>query len=155
MSNKERFLNLVSNEKSNTLQNLKERKKNRAMLRESQSIAFKILERLETLKWTQKKLAEQLDVSPQQVNKIISGKENLTLETLVKLQIVLEIPLLVTSIEKMVDEMMKSHKVEVSQDYKVPKKVTISIQPNNPTVIKFSAKQETRKFENFKTAINE
>jgi|688.fasta_scaffold700466_2 transcriptional regulator with XRE-family HTH domain len=153
MTNKEKFLNLVSNEKSNTLQNLKERKKNRAVLRESQSIAFKVVQRLDTLKWTQKKLAENLDVSPQQVTKIISGKENLTLETLVKLQTVLEIPLLVTSIEKIFDEMMQSHKVEVSQDYKVPEKVTISIQPNNPSVVKFTAKQETTTYENFKTAM--
>ncbi len=48
-----------------------------------------------------------------------------------------------------------THKVEVSQDYKVPEKVTISIQPNNPNVVKFSAKQETTTYENFKTAINE
>jgi hypothetical protein len=34
MNNKEKFLNLVSEEQSNTLKNLKERKNNRAMLRE-------------------------------------------------------------------------------------------------------------------------
>ncbi len=154
-SNKEKFLNLVSKEKSNTLQNIKERKKNRAMLRESKNIAFKVLMRLDELKWKQKDLAEKLGVSAQQVTKIVSGKENLTLDTLVKLQDVLQIPLLVTSIEKMLDEMMQSHKVEVSQDYKVPAKVTICIQPNNPNVVKFRAKQATTKYESFKTAINE
>lgn len=152
MSNKDKFLNLVSKETSNTLQNLKERKKNRAMLRESQSIAFKVLMRLETLKWTQKKLAEKLEVTPQQVSKIISGKENLTLETLVKLQNVLEIPLLVTSIERAFDEIMETHKVEVTQDYDIPESITISVKPNSPSVKKLSFKQETETYNYFPIA---
>lgn len=152
MSNKDKFLNLVSKEPSNTLQNLKERKKNRAMLRESQSIAFKVLMRLETLKWTQKKLAEKLEVTPQQVSKIISGKENLTLETLVKLQNVLEIPLLVTSIERAFDEIMETHKVEVTQDYDIPESITISVKPNSPSVKKLSFKQETETYNYFPIA---
>ena len=41
-SNTEKFSKLVSKDQSNTLQNLKERKKNRAMLRESKDIAFKV-----------------------------------------------------------------------------------------------------------------
>ncbi|MEM0543334.1 helix-turn-helix transcriptional regulator [Flavobacterium sp. j3] len=152
MSNKEKFLNLVSEEQSNTLQNLKERKKNRAMLRESQSIAYKVLMRLETLKWTQKRLAEKLEVTPQQVSKIISGKENLTLETLVKLQVVLEIPLLVTCIERAFDEIMKTHKVEVIQDYDIPENITISVKQNSPVVKKISFKQETETYNYFSTA---
>lgn len=152
MSNKEKFLNLVSAEKSNTLQNLKERKKNRAMLRESQSIAFKVLMRLESLKWTQKKLAEKLEVTPQQVSKIISGKENLTLETLVKLQNVLEIPLLFTAVERAFDELVETHKVEVTQDYDVPQNITISIKQNTPSVKKLTYKQETSTYEYYSLA---
>lgn len=152
MSNKEKFLNLVSEEKSNTIQKLKERKKNRAMLRESQSIAFKVLMRLETLKWTQKKLAEKLEVTPQQVSKITSGKENLTLETIVKLQAVLDIPLLVTCIERAFDEIMETHKVEVTQDYDIPENITISVKQNSPVVKKLSSKQETETYNYFSIA---
>lgn len=152
MTNKEKFLNLVSDEKSNTLQNIKDRKKNRATLRESQSIAFKVLTRLEVLKWTQKKLAEKLEVSPQQVSKIISGKENLTLETLVKLQTVLEIPLLVTFIERAFDEIMDTHKVEVTQNYDIPEHITISVKPNTPTVKKLTFIQETETYNYFSIA---
>ena len=152
MSNKEKFLNLVSEEKSNTLQNLKERKKNRAMLRESQSIAIKVLMRLDALKWTQKKLAEKLEVTPQQVSKIISGKENLTLETLVKLQNVLEIPLLFTAVERAFEEMIETHKVEVTQDYDVPENITISVKPNTPNVVKLSYKQETSTYDYYPLA---
>lgn len=152
MNNKENFLKLVSEKKSNTLENIRDRKKNRAMLRESQSIAFKVLLRLEDLKWTQKKLAEKLEVTPQQVTKIISGKENLTIETLVKLQNVLEIALLVTYIENAVDEMMQTHKVEVTQAYDIPENINISIKPNTPSVKKISFTQETETYNYFSVA---
>ncbi len=96
MTNKEKFMLLVSDEKTGTLERISERVKNRAMLRESQKIAMKVLFRLDELEWTQKTLAIKLGVSPQQVNKLVSGKENLTLETIVKLQEVLDICILET-----------------------------------------------------------
>ena len=67
---------------------------NKLWLRVSQDIAFDILERLDDLNWTQKDLADKMGVSPQYVNKLVKGSENLTLETLVKLQTILNIPLL-------------------------------------------------------------
>jgi transcriptional regulator with XRE-family HTH domain len=100
MTNKEKFKSLISNEKSNTVTRNKERIKNRARLRESQDIALKVLNKLDALGWSQRKLAEKLNVSPQQVSKILKGKENLTLETQVKLQQVLDIPILASYYEK-------------------------------------------------------
>lgn len=94
MSNIEKLTALVSSKNTNTVANNKDRIKNRAMLRESQNIALKVLERLDDLHWTQKKLAEKLEVSPQQVTKIVKGQENLTLETQIKLQDILKIPIL-------------------------------------------------------------
>lgn len=99
-TNKYKFLSLVSKESSTTIETLKENRKNRAMLRESKNIAIKVLMRLDELQWKQKDLAEKLGVSKQQVTKIVSGKENLTLETLVKLQDCLSIPLLASYSEK-------------------------------------------------------
>jgi len=43
---------------------------------------------------TQKELAEKLQVSPQYVNKIVKGRENLSLETIVKLEKALNIRLI-------------------------------------------------------------
>ena len=77
MTNKEKFLELVSNEKVNTLENARERVKNRAMLRESQLIALKILKRLDELGWSQKDLGERMKVSPQQISKMVLVKINL------------------------------------------------------------------------------
>lgn len=99
MTNKEKFLALVSKEKTNTLGKNKERIKNREMLRESQQIAIKVLAKLDELSWTQKDLAKALEVSPQQVTKIVSGKENLTIETQIKLQNILGIPVLASYYE--------------------------------------------------------
>ena len=93
-TNRERFLELVSKEPNQTAQRNKERIAQRAMLRASSRIAFKVLERLDELDWTQEKLAEAMEVSPQSIHKMVKGKENLTLETLVKLQQVLDIPIL-------------------------------------------------------------
>jgi len=40
---------------------------------------------------TQKDLAGRMGVSPQQVNKITGGQENLTLQTIIKLELILGI----------------------------------------------------------------
>lgn len=100
MTNKENFLALVSEDNSKTIERNKERIRNRAMLRESQQIALKILLKLDDLGWTQKGLAEKMNVSPQQISKIVSGKENLTIETQIKLQNILDIPILASYYEK-------------------------------------------------------
>jgi transcriptional regulator with XRE-family HTH domain len=70
------------------------------MLRESQKIAFKVLSKLDELGWSQKILAEKMEVSPQQISKIVSGKENLTIDTQVKIQNVLDIPILASYYEE-------------------------------------------------------
>lgn len=104
MTNKEKFSTLVSNEKTDTLDRNRQKIKNRAMLRESQQIAIKILTKLEELGWSQKDLAKEMDVSPQQVTKIVSGKENLTIESQIKLQSILNIPVLASYYEnKMIE----------------------------------------------------
>ena len=43
---------------------------------------------------TQKKLAEIVGVSPQYINKVVKGRENLTLETIVKMEKALGIALI-------------------------------------------------------------
>lgn len=100
MTNKEKFMQLVSDRPSGTVERNKERIKNRAMLRESQKIAYKVLVRLDVLGWSQKKLADEMGVSAQYISKIVQGKENLTLETLKKLEVVLDIPILASYYEK-------------------------------------------------------
>lgn len=125
MTKKEQFKSLVSNEKPNTVVRNKERIKNRARLRESQQIALKVLTKLDEIGWSQRKLAEEMAVSPQQITKIVRGSENLTLETQVKIQEILDIPILATyyenKYEQGVEEIMPALKFENSNDYIIPK----------------------------------
>jgi plasmid maintenance system antidote protein VapI len=53
-----------------------------------------VLEALDEKKLTQKKLAELMKVTPQYVNNIVKGSENLTLETIAKLEKALGIELM-------------------------------------------------------------
>lgn len=99
MGNKEEFLKLVSDKKSDLLKNVHEKVKNRAWIRESQKIALKVLKRLDELNWTQRMLAEKMNITPQQLHKIVKGSENITLDTIVKLQTILEIPILASKNE--------------------------------------------------------
>ena len=117
-TNKEKFLAIVSKEKTKTLEKNKERIKNRAMLHESQQIAIKVLKKLEEKGWLQKDLANEMNVSPQQVNKIVKGQENLTLETQIKLQNILGIPVLASYYEvklNAIEEMILTVEKKVQQ----------------------------------------
>ncbi len=92
---KEKFQTLVAPEKTKTYQRIKDRVANKPHLEISQAIAIKVLEKLDKLGWSQKELALKMGVSPQQISKIVRGTENLTLESLVKIEKVLGIQLLV------------------------------------------------------------
>lgn len=105
MTNKDKFIQLISGEDNRTLADVKKRIKNRAMLRESQQIALKVLMKLDDFGWSQKDLAKAMEVTPQQITKIVSGKENLTIETQIKLQHILDIPVLASYYENKMTEM--------------------------------------------------
>lgn len=92
--NKEILNKIVSKEAVNTVEKNRQRIKNRMMLKESRKIALAVLLKLDEPGWSQKKLAKKMGVTPQYVNKIVKGKENLTLQTIVALQSILEIPIL-------------------------------------------------------------
>jgi transcriptional regulator with XRE-family HTH domain len=104
MTNKDKFNQLVSGEDNRTLADVNKRIKNRAMLRESQQIALKVLMKLDEFGWSQKDLAKAMEVTPQQITKIVSGKENLTIETQIKLQHILDIPVLASYYENKMTE---------------------------------------------------
>ncbi|MDD2475083.1 MAG: helix-turn-helix transcriptional regulator [Dysgonamonadaceae bacterium] len=94
MTNKEKFLALVSKEETQTIERAKTRLAKKSYTKLSNLIAFEILERLDEYGWSQRKLAEKMNVSPQQVNKWVKGNENFTLATLARLGEVLETELI-------------------------------------------------------------
>jgi transcriptional regulator with XRE-family HTH domain len=121
MSNKEKFIALVSPETTNTVAKNRDRIKNRAMLRESQNIALKVLDKLEEIRWSQRKLAKEMGVSPQQITKIVKGQENLTLETQIKLQSILKIPILASYYENIEEKSVSEVAITATERYFAPK----------------------------------
>lgn len=59
---------------------------NKDWLDKSALIAIKILSTLRSQSITQKALAENIRVSPQYINKVVKGQENLSLETICKIE---------------------------------------------------------------------
>ena len=71
------------------------RKKNKKWLEYSGAIARRVLVAIDAIEgMSQKKLAEQLNVSPQHVSKMLKGQDNLTLETIAKLSLALDVELI-------------------------------------------------------------
>jgi len=108
MTNKEKFLALVSEQDSSVLEQIKWRRENRSWLNRSQAVALKVLRTLREKGLSQKDLAEKLSVSPQQVNKWVKGNENFTFETIAKLESALNIELMsITGFESKHDSDVK------------------------------------------------
>lgn len=116
MTNKEKFLNLVSKEETKTVERAKARLAKKAYTKISNKIAIAILTRLDELKWKQKDLAEKMEVSPQQVNKWVKGNENFTLDTLAKLGQILGVEL-INVVVKSTTSKSEEVKVTYSDDY--------------------------------------
>lgn len=95
--NLENFKKLVSDKKSGWLEKAIWREENEVWLDKSAKIAIRILREIRLQKsngMTQKKLADALNVSAQYINKVVKGNENLTLETISKIEQVLGIALI-------------------------------------------------------------
>jgi len=87
-------LNSVATLDSSWIKEAGERIKNRDWLDKSSKIALKVLRALKDKSMKQTDLAEALNVTPQQINKIIKGQENLTLETICKIEKALNIEII-------------------------------------------------------------
>lgn len=64
---------------------------NKEWLRYSQNIAMRMFDKMEAEGITQKQLAERMNCSQQYVSKILKGCENLSLETVAKIELALGI----------------------------------------------------------------
>ncbi len=99
MSNaKDRIKQIASPEPSSWLDEAKDRRQNLTWRKYSFQIAANILLEIRKQKpingMTQKLLAEKMGVAPQYINKVLKGKENLTLETISKFEKILNISII-------------------------------------------------------------
>ena len=103
----EKLSKVVSNQPSKWLADAKFRRANKAWLKRSQKVALLILSRLDELKMSQVDLAKKMNITPQQVNKWVKGKENFTFETIEKLECALNFQLMdICSHKKDVEHIM-------------------------------------------------
>ena len=99
-NNLDKFSALVSDEKSGWLAKAKWREENQDWLDISFAIAVKILaafranKKTDTFPKNQKELAIAMSCTPQYVNKLLKGAENLQLETISKIERILNIKLI-------------------------------------------------------------
>lgn len=75
-------------------ENAEWRMANKSWLRYSQHIAMLMLDKMEELHMTQKQLSELMGCSQQYISKVLKGQENLSLETLSKIERCLQIQIL-------------------------------------------------------------
>ncbi len=99
---KEKLAKITADQPSQWREKAKYRRENREWLNKSAAIAVKVLDALRTQNLSQKDLAERMNISPQQINKIVKGQENLTLETISILEAALSIKLIMVDSEELV-----------------------------------------------------
>jgi ribosome-binding protein aMBF1 (putative translation factor) len=91
---KEKLSKLASDQPSEWKAKAQYRRENREWLRKSAAIAVRVLDALKAQNLSQKNLADRMNISPQQISKIVKGQENLTLETISNLEIALGIQII-------------------------------------------------------------
>jgi len=70
------------------------RQENKSWLRYSQHIAMMMLDKMEALGLTQREVAERMGCSQQYVSRILKGHENLSIETMCKIEEALDLAIL-------------------------------------------------------------
>ena len=85
---------LISDKPSSWMQDEEYYEANKEWLDKSALIAVKILSALRNQSLTQKDLADKINVSPQYINKVLKGGENLSLATICKIEKSLSIRLI-------------------------------------------------------------
>jgi transcriptional regulator with XRE-family HTH domain len=135
----ENFQKLVSNEESGWLGKFLHYKSNQKMLDNSSKVAVNVLEALRAKKMSQKELAEKMNVSAQQINKIVRGKQNLTFGTIGKLEDALGITLMEIIDYKSVNN-IKTNAIQINAIQKTKtEKITLNDSFSNEFIKKESS----------------
>ncbi len=96
--NVEKIEALVSNQVSGWHKDVEERVRNKLWADKAFDIALTLIKYKYAYKLNQAELARKIGVSKQYINRILQGKENLTLETIGKIEDALQIKLIDTKI---------------------------------------------------------
>lgn len=98
MKTKEEIINNLKRHQSATpskwRENAEWRIANKAWLRYSQHIAMMMLDKMDELGLTQKSVAERMGCSQQYISRVLKGSENLSIETIAKIENALNLSIL-------------------------------------------------------------
>lgn len=107
----DKFMKLVTG-KSNLLEYLEFEHKNRAWLNISQKIALRILEELDNRKMTRVEFCLKTGFSQAYLSKLVKGGENLTIESITKIEYALQIKLIkVVGFERTKKQLLNPKKI--------------------------------------------
>lgn len=140
---KKEFRDLVSNEKSKVHELIAFRKTNKAWLKKSMQIAIAILKVMRERKITQVELATDLGVTPQYINKIVKGQENLTLETIAKLEGILKINLVSVETFQYKSEAINAVSLPIVIDKSTYQSIKIAAKPKERLTYQSAKGEET------------
>ncbi len=89
---------------------------NRDWIQRSQEIALRMMNNMDEQNLTQRALAERMGCTQQYISKVLKGQENLSLETLVKIEDALGIELLVRTRKPLVYEIEETEPMMAAED---------------------------------------
>jgi antitoxin component HigA of HigAB toxin-antitoxin module len=99
MNTAEKLKQFRSSTPSHWREEAQARQTNKSWLRYSQHIAMMMLEKMQNMHMSQASLASIMGCSPQYISKVLKGKENLSIETMYKIECALHIVILPQEIE--------------------------------------------------------
>jgi transcriptional regulator with XRE-family HTH domain len=114
-----KFKTLVTKEVSPIHEKMAWRRANQEWLDKSKAIAIKVLATLKEKKMNQIQLAALMNVTPQQVNKIVKGQENLSLETIAKIEKALDIQIIAIPEYKFSQSLMLNNNTVLQKQYQM------------------------------------
>lgn len=141
MASKQKLINAFGKiKKSKWLADAKNWKQTLQWLGYSQQIALYILEHLEKKGISQKAFAKALGVTPQLVSKWLKGNENFTLETISRIERVLEINIIRIEAKQAETPLFKEELSVMKSAYEKPEKIHYSRQKLPAKVIQMKNK---------------
>lgn len=92
------------------IKKIKDRNANKKQLRTYKRIALDILLKLDEPGWSQKRLADELKVTPQYVNKLVKGNEKFGGDILCKIEEILDLPIFIQNLPQETKKLVLNHK---------------------------------------------
>ena len=123
MNNIDLLNKFSENKQSKWLEHAKWREENAAWLDKSAKIAFKVLSTLKKKSMSKRNFAALMGVSPQYISKLLQGSENMSLETISKMEDILHITLIEISEEYQTTISFPTGKTDF--EYKAPFKFVV------------------------------